>query len=643
MKIFMHQKLIPLLLAAALALCVLPASAAEGGDGSYGEAASELVKYRITAYGGLRLDEPLIVIECLESLCRYGHFYPDEDFLSDDWLKVHKTDIDRDWSEFEEKTLYEEKYPDLTEKEKAIIGMLSDMPSLFVLGEHTELDYETRENYTVPSEWKDIDIRGLCTESSALLYMVRAVTDTYGCVREYSDYDYTVDERYAEAYDKGIIDSADSANADNVITRGRFFEMFYRMLNAEYSSGAGGIARVKNIDYLKRAYDNKNGATPEPHNVKTDNAVNFLPKADDALENEAVVESYVSPYDRWAARGAFEGFPETPSGDSVMNRGEFAVVLSNVMGFSHTFSDGIYDMPSDWRRGALQMLTYYDIMTGYRGYIEPDREVAPDEAYAMLARAFYVEETDETDPAIEASNISDWAKPIVSAMYALGYLSDAELLKTSFTYNDMFEIMDRLAPYYYGKELRYGTDEVRYYNGNVIINSSLLFENAVINGDMYLSDLSGSEYIKLKNVTVNGALYLDDMSEVKPYLMGCSARFVFEKGFNGAEFGSGQLYLENLDGSEFKVAAGRDPIVHEDMSITWDYPENMLGADGLEIVSLDENGEKIGSTTLSNVKNELDTRTVMSVLDYLAPKKAAKFLINYKPLRGNADSMEVDV
>ena len=177
----------------------------------------------------------------------------------------------------------------------------------------------------------------------------------------------------------------------------------------------------------------------------------------------------------------------------------------------------------------------------------------------------------------------------------------------------------------------------------MIINSSLLFENAVINGDLYLSDLSGSEYLKLKNVTINGALYLDDILEVKPYLMGCSARFVFEKGFNGAEFGSGKLYLENLDGSEFRVAAGRDPIVHEDMSITWDYPENMLGADGLEIVSLDENGEKIGSTTLSNVKNELDTRTVMSVLDYLEPKKAAKFLINYKPLRGNADSMEVDV
>lgn len=641
------KKLLSLFLAAALVMCGLPVFAAENGTDDYSEAISELIKYNLVVPdedGELRLDEPLTVMDCLENICRYVEGYPDDDYLSEEWLKANKSDVDRIWSYFEEEYNGQYIFTDLTEKQKAIIGKLGYVSNIFVLGEYYTVDSGTLENHTVPSEWLSLDINGLCTESQAVLYMARAVTDTYGCGRSYSDYAYTTEESYIEASDKCIIDSADTSNADKIITRGVFFEMFCRMLNAEYDSGGvGGVKKVKNIDFVKRQYDNKTGATPMPHNLKTDNEVETLPKANDDAENEAVPESDVRPYDRWASRGAFEEFPETPSDDTVIDRGEFAVVLSNIMGYSHNYYDSVDDMPKDWRWDGLHTLNYYNIMTGYDGHIEPDREVTPEEAYAMFARAFYIDQTDTLNPTVAASGISEWAIPIVSAMYDLGYLTEVDLGKTTFTYNDMFEIMDRLAPYYYGKEFRYGTDEIRYYNGNVIINSSLMFENAVINGNLYLSDLTGQEYLKLKNVTVNGTLYIDGLAEIQPYLMGCSARGVAEKKFSGLTSGSNNLYLENLDGSEFIVAAGKNPVIHDDMSISWDYPDNMLGVDALGIIPVDENGEKIGSLTYSFIDKQLSRDEVISALQYCQPKKASKFLITYKPLVGGADEMEIDV
>lgn len=380
--------------------------------------------------------------------------------------------------------------------------------------------------------------------------------------------------------------------------------------------------------------------TPAPKYYEyIDEFTKTLPNATTEDKNTAKISDGVSAFDRWKIRGAFDGFPYETT-DEEFTRGEFAVIMANIMGYNTR--ERVYeftDILNEWQKISIEKMIYEGIMNGYGYFIEPDRKVTPEEAYTMLARTFNL--NTDVEPKSNLNGISEWAKSSVTVMLNCGYIHEKDIEKQSFTYSDLFFLLDKFIPYYYNKSLRYDFDIIAEYNGDVFINSSnMVFENAVIHGDLHLSDKVGDGYFDLRNVKVDGTLYLGNFQN-KLCLTGCSANKVCKKqGY------SNNLYLRNADNSEFIADAGKNPIFHDDMSVSWELPDNMIGVDNTGIKTLNENGEQISNSISSSVKNNISADRIIEYAIQAYPQKLSKIIITYNPFKSdeyNENNMIIDI
>ena len=97
----------------------------------------------------------------------------------------------------------------------------------------------------IPKLKLDADI----TQYEALLYITRAVGDTYCCVDGPENLEVIdKDDVYKAAYNKGLISDTDTSDADKAIECREFCDILYKMLFAEYYSGGyGGAFTVRMI------------------------------------------------------------------------------------------------------------------------------------------------------------------------------------------------------------------------------------------------------------------------------------------------------------------------------------------------------------------------------------------------------------
>lgn len=149
--------------------------------------------------------------------------------------------------------------------------------------------YEGRNKLLTYKEILDYVPDKCVTNREALMYVLRMVGDTYGCtdmVTLYITNDTETSELYKMAYEKQLIESEKSKNADGLITYGELCKILHKALFAEYNSGGYVMenkVRLYDIITSKPTVSDQSTA-PEPERKTVDMPVN--PKINNDLSVE---------------------------------------------------------------------------------------------------------------------------------------------------------------------------------------------------------------------------------------------------------------------------------------------------------------------------------------------------------------------
>lgn len=452
-------------------------------------------------------------------------------------------------------------------------------------------------------EWKDIDFDAYCTHESAVTYCVRAVVDIGGCVWSPAVYEST-EATYRDAYRKGIIETADTADSGKPITRGEFFKMLNKTLYVEYMRGGyAGTWKERIIDHLTKPQ-------PAPAPSYEERMSAFIAAAQPASEAEKSLAASKKAEDF----GLLDEFPGEVDLNRSVTRAELAVIISRLMGYSYIGSSQFKDFDrSAWYGDDFSRVIYYRIIQGYNGYARPDDPVTREEAALMLSRAFKLE------------NISG--------------LSGGQNEHVSFA--RVFSVLSGLIDVYYTLPRVYDNRQA-VINGNVFIMSpDTVLKNTVINGNLYiapqvcnkLNDMldqkkkpaSGGRLV-LDNVTVNGDIVLPDIGGEMFYLIDCYAKGV--KWMRDDD--NYDLFVTYRDSEMFLSHSGTGGKLNDDFSLSWELPRNMLGIVGKQISACDEDGEYVAGYYGGNVfEAQAVTRLLLEFAVRAYPKKLGRVEIIY--------------
>ena len=203
----------------------------------------------------------------------------------------------------------------------------------------------------------------------------------------------------------------------------------------------------------------------------------------------------------------YQGFfrPEDP-----ITRVEFCALINRAFGYykkaeKSVFKDSGND-PNNWKDEEILKAAYQGYLKGSDGYAYPDRNISREEAMVILARVLRKEPVSGKTSFIDDGEVSDWAKPLITALWKEGYVrgSGGRLNpKSSMTraevaqlmYNSIGELLDKSG-------LRDMENKVL---GHVTISApGVILKNAVIRGNLYITEGVGDGTVTLENVKVEG-------------------------------------------------------------------------------------------------------------------------------------------
>ncbi|MDO4280389.1 MAG: S-layer homology domain-containing protein [Peptococcaceae bacterium] len=195
-----------------------------------------------------------------------------------------------------------------------------------------------------------------------------------------------------------------------------------------------------------------------------------------------------------------------------LTRAQMAAIINRAFGSTAKASlNGYTDVgTSSWYRDdmakALQMGTFVGVGDGK---LNPDANITRQEALAVLARAFAIDDADADalDKFTDADDVSAWAQKTVAAMVKAGYINGYEdgtlNPKGTITRAEFAAIMDNIAKDYITQAGSY--DKVA--DGNVIVRAGGVdLSGMTIKGDLILADGVGTDDVNLDGVTVQGRI-----------------------------------------------------------------------------------------------------------------------------------------
>ncbi len=254
-----------------------------------------LIKYDIVSREDFHLQGNISVLEALQTIWRASN--------SPSSRERHKNyydpDLLRDWYSIDILAPLDDKFP---EEEKSLIMMLSRRRS-------PVLKYE---------EILNLDLQSPLTHYEALVYVTRMIGDTFCCVDQPEEVDYTErSQTYDRAFERGLISDRSQADADKSISRQDFYSLLHAAMSIEMSFGgeAGSSTAVlyeihdKSADYNEKeiiSHEGKLTANPQfnddfsiSFNI-TDGFSFFFDKSDDYSSGFMEVSAYDSDGDKVA-------------------------------------------------------------------------------------------------------------------------------------------------------------------------------------------------------------------------------------------------------------------------------------------------------------------------------------------------------
>lgn len=199
--------------------------------------------------------------------------------------------------------------------------------------------------------------------------------------------------------------------------------------------------------------------------------------------------------------------------DSI-TRVEYFAMINRAFGFERTdlakeFKDVDYSR-NDWKTLEIMKASSQGFLQGSNGYANQDSNITRQEAFAILSRVMKLDKNSEKTNFTDDAEISDWAKKEICAMLKAGYINGSnnkinpqyQLTRAEAAqviYNAMGTLINK-AGKIDGKNVQYN---------NLTINTSgVILKNAVVNGNLYITEGVGLGDIEFDNVIVKGRVLI---------------------------------------------------------------------------------------------------------------------------------------
>ncbi len=148
----------------------------------------------------------------------------------------------------------------------------------------------------------------------------------------------------------------------------------------------------------------------------------------------------------WSDYGVINGFDGKFSPNRYMTRGEFAVVLNQLMCYQKEGKNVFNDLSDKFYTSSILKLYQAGVMQGYDGSIKPEASITREEASVMICRALGIETADEMNRTFsDEEQVSSWSKTYINALVNSGLLNgtDGKLNpKTPIMRSEVVKILD---------------------------------------------------------------------------------------------------------------------------------------------------------------------------------------------------------
>jgi len=197
-----------------------------------------------------------------------------------------------------------------------------------------------------------------------------------------------------------------------------------------------------------------------------------------------------------------------------ITRVEYFAMINRAFGFERTdlakeFKDVDYSR-NDWKTLEIMKASSQGFLQGSNGYANQDSNITRQEAFAILSRVMKLDKNSEITNFADDVEISDWAKKEICAMWKAGYINGSnnkinpqyQLTRAEAAqviYNAMGTLINKA-----GKND--GTNVQ--YNNLTINTSGVILKNAVINGNLYITEGVGLGDVEIDNVIVKGRILI---------------------------------------------------------------------------------------------------------------------------------------
>ena len=233
-----------------------------------------------------------------------------------------------------------------------------------------------------------------------------------------------------------------------------------------------------------------------------------------------------STVESWSSKNLITGYADGSfKPDAFVTRAQFIALVNRAFGYIENAQINYVDVSKkDWFYTELQRAKAIGYISGYEnGQMKPDSPITREEAAVIVSRILRLQAASDQSfitTMKDANRIAKWSKDMVNTVLQSGYMKgydNGSFKPTSFiTRAESVVMLDRVAGEIYSATGTYGTEEVKTFKGNVTINvKGVTIKNAVIEGNLYLTEGIGQGDIVLENVTVKGKTLVGGSSVLK--------------------------------------------------------------------------------------------------------------------------------
>jgi hypothetical protein len=214
----------------------------------------------------------------------------------------------------------------------------------------------------------------------------------------------------------------------------------------------------------------------------------------------------------WLNKDLVGGYTDgTFKPDNSITRAEFIALVNRAFGFTETVPVAFSDVrESDWYALEVAKASAIGYIAGYPdGSFKPNNSISRQEAAAVLAKVLKPKATqDKLAQFIDNANIPNWSRSAINAIVGQGYMGgypdNSFKALNPITRAEAIAVLDRAVGALYNKAGVYDLAGAEIGSNVTISSTDVILKNAVISGNLYLTEGIGDGHVTLDNVQVEG-------------------------------------------------------------------------------------------------------------------------------------------